>query len=183
MRGQKAAKEYDEVSLDLTTKALQLNPELYTAWNFRREVLSLGIFPSSCVPVLAPPSGIKPSHLARSLHASPTSSSAPEEIYELLLKDLMMTTMILKTLPKVYWIWNHRRWCLEQIPDGPRAASRAEGVEGSKGEVSEEAEDDTWRREAWERELKLVDKMLTADPRNCKAVSTVFFPLERHEAC
>jgi geranylgeranyl transferase type-2 subunit alpha len=62
-----------------------------------------------------------------------------------------MTMTALKAHPKVYWIWNHRRWCLENIPD-----------------LSEsDPNDNTWKKEAWDRELFVVEKMLDSDPRNC----------------
>jgi len=60
-----------------------------------------------------------------------------------------MTTAGLKANPKVYWIWNHRRWCLENVPDGP------------------EEECDGWKQGNWDRELLVVEKMLEADSRNC----------------
>ncbi|CED84161.1 Protein geranylgeranyltransferase type II, alpha subunit [Phaffia rhodozyma] len=119
---------YDQISFDLTTKALQLNPELYTAWNYRRKILLRGLFPNS----------------------------TQVTVHNLLLSDLNMTTVFLKSFPKVYWIWTHRRWCLDNIPSGPG------GSEDGK-------EDITWRREAWERELMLVEKMLSMDARNYHA--------------
>ena len=39
----RAEKIYDEKSLGMTNKFLEVNPECYTVWNFRREMLS-GIF-------------------------------------------------------------------------------------------------------------------------------------------
>lgn len=60
-----------------------------------------------------------------------------------------MTMSALKTHPKVYWIWNHRRWCLENIPSGP-------------GEDT-----DTWKSTAWEKDMFVVEQMLEVDPRNC----------------
>lgn len=62
-----------------------------------------------------------------------------------------MTMTALKAHPKVYWIWNHRRWCLENIPDVPES----------------DPDDNTWKKEAWDRELFVVEKMLDSDPRNC----------------
>lgn len=112
------------------------------------------------------------------------SLSSPETIHSLLLNDLNLTTLFLKSLPKVYWIWTHRSWCLDNIPAGPRqlvdlsssstTKEEAVGAEEKKGEVVEEKEDGTWRREAWERELKLVEKMLAVDARNCEFIH--FFP-------
>lgn len=62
-----------------------------------------------------------------------------------------MTTAFLKQHPKVYWIWNHRQWCLQQVPDGPS-----------------ETDANGWRQTYWNKELFVVEKMLDADPRNCK---------------
>ena len=56
----------------------------------------------------------------------------------------------LRQYPKVYWIWNHRRWCLEHVPDGP------------------DQDQDGWRRANWAKELHVVEKMLDADARNCE---------------
>ena len=112
-------------SLDLTTKMLQISPEFYTVWNYRRNIYLNAVFPGS----------------------------TPEQINEILKKDLVMTTIALKVRPKVYWIWNHRRWCLEQTPDGPGG----EGCDPHK-----------WRINNWKEELFVVEKMLEADARNCE---------------
>jgi len=77
--------------------------------------------------------------------------STPEDINNLLANELAMTMEALREHPKVYWIWNHRRWCLEQIPDGPMI----------DGEPSLQ-----WRRAIWKRELAVVEKLLDADARN-----------------
>ncbi|KAF7338661.1 Rab-protein geranylgeranyltransferase [Mycena venus] len=87
----KASNDWSREAFNLTTRILQINPEFYTAWNYRRNILLQGIFPGS----------------------------SPKEINDLLTDDLSMTTASLKMHPKVYWIWNHRRWCLENVPDGP----------------------------------------------------------------
>jgi hypothetical protein len=47
----------------------------------------------------------------------------------------------LKLNPKSYWMWNHRRWCLESMSQ-PR----------------------------WDRELAMVGRFLEMDARNCKFV-------------
>lgn len=85
------------------------------------------------------------------------SSSTPPEINEILTTDLSLTTAHLKQHPKVYWIWNHRRWCLENVPVGPT-----------------EDDPDGWRRANWNKELFVVERMLDADARNCQAFT---FPL------
>jgi len=62
----------------------------------------------------------------------------------------------LKSKPKVYWIWNHRRWCLEKVPNGP-------GEEGDSAVG--------WKKSAWDQELYVVEKLLDADARNCASIS------------
>jgi geranylgeranyl transferase type-2 subunit alpha len=76
---------------------------------------------------------------------------------EYLSTDLDMTTAALKVHPKVYWIWNHRRWCLLHVPEKP---------------LSEGQGDDplVWRKKNWDRELFVVDRMLEADARNCASL-------------
>ncbi|TFK67912.1 rab-protein geranylgeranyltransferase [Pluteus cervinus] len=89
-------KQENDYSLDafkLTTRLLQVNPEFYTIWNYRRQILIKGIFPEK----------------------------QPREIYEYINEELGNTMAALKSHPKVYWIWNHRRWCLENIPNNPDA--------------------------------------------------------------
>ncbi|KAJ7684689.1 rab-protein geranylgeranyltransferase [Mycena polygramma] len=87
----KASNDWSRDAFNLTTRVLRINPEFYTVWNYRRNILLQGLFPES----------------------------SPKEINDLLTDDLSMTTAALKMHPKVYWIWNHRRWCLENVPDGP----------------------------------------------------------------
>jgi len=75
--------------------------------------------------------------------------------------------------PKVYWIWNHRKWCLEHVPLGPAASQVSaeeaghdkedEGAEGGKSETMTEG----WRIGFWKGELAVIEALLDADPRNC----------------
>ncbi|KAG7086650.1 hypothetical protein E1B28_002589 [Marasmius oreades] len=84
-------KDYSNDAFESTTALLRDNPEFYTIWNYRRQILLRGIFPQS----------------------------SAVQIKDILIQELSMTTEALRRLPKVYWIWNHRRWCLEAIPQGP----------------------------------------------------------------
>ncbi|SCU94021.1 LAFA_0F19416g1_1 [Lachancea sp. 'fantastica'] len=61
----------------------------------------------------------------------------PREFWD---QEIHFTTQQLKSFPKVYWIWNHRLWCLNEYPDSPV--------------------------EKWQQELALVHRLLTMDPRN-----------------
>jgi geranylgeranyl transferase type-2 subunit alpha len=76
-----------------------------------------------------------------------------------------MTTAALKANPKVYWIWNHRRWCLENVPDGPER---------------NETPSMEWRQANWDKELFVAEKMLDADARNCQSSHHSKFMLDAH---
>jgi geranylgeranyl transferase type-2 subunit alpha len=78
--------------------------------------------------------------------------------------------------PKVYWIWNHRKWCLEHVPLGPAvspdAQASAEDVENDKSEEDAEGGKSSemtegWRMGFWKGELAVIEALLDADPRNC----------------
>ena len=85
----------------------------------------------------------------------------PEEVHAVLSSELQLTFAALKQHPKVYWIWNHRRWCLQNTPDGP-------GTEDTGDPTTDKY---AWKRANWARELAVVDKMLDADARNCEFVT------------
>jgi geranylgeranyl transferase type-2 subunit alpha len=92
----------------LTTRILIENPEFYTAWNYRREVLSAQM-----------------------------SLLDKEQVQNLLQEDIPLIDSLLKRVPKSYWVWNHRRWVLENCP-----------------------------KPLWETELNILNYMLDLDARN-----------------
>ncbi|KAF9458639.1 rab-protein geranylgeranyltransferase [Collybia nuda] len=94
----------------LTSRLLQINPEFYTVWNYRRNILILGIFPHSSL----------------------------QDVNNFITDDLSMTTAALRSHPKVYWIWNHRRWCLENVPNGPGNKGENDYSEWKKGNWDKE---------------------------------------------
>ncbi|KAJ1598370.1 hypothetical protein NDA14_006962 [Ustilago hordei] len=150
----KSSSRKDQTALEHTTKLLTLNPELYTVWNYRREIL-LSLFAS---PIEQAAEGQKEDVFASLREPTQHTEGGEKKVdaveeeekkhrnRNLLEDDLTLTEHALRAHPKVYWIWNHRMWCLTQYPPPP-----AEG--GGEGWV-------------WERELKLVEKMLDYDPRN-----------------
>ncbi|KAI8816880.1 geranylgeranyltransferase type II [Fimicolochytrium jonesii] len=99
---------YDNEAFDLTTKILAMCPEYYTMWNYRRKIM---------------------------LDRRKTLS---DEAYQsLCLSELKLADEALKANPKSYWVWNHRRWLLENMPEP-----------------------------TWARELKLLGGLLDMDARN-----------------
>jgi len=45
---QKKTGDWSKNAFDLTTKLLLVNPELYTIWNYRRNIMLNGLFPAGC---------------------------------------------------------------------------------------------------------------------------------------
>ncbi|KAG5457902.1 MAG: hypothetical protein BJ554DRAFT_1977 [Olpidium bornovanus] len=96
-------------ALALSAKLASANPEMYTAWNLRRKAL-----------------------LKR------TASCSQDEAQALLTAELRMLEDAGRAYPKSYWILNHRRWVLENMPNPD-----------------------------WRHEMKLVAAVLEKDDRNC----------------
>ena len=130
---QKKSKVYSPDALSKTTELLDLNPEFYTIWNYRRHIL-LHLFETTWVK----------GGCSRSI----LRLSDAEGVVKLLSGELRLTIAYLQVHPKVYWIWNHRKWCLENVPQGPK-------------------DTEEWRNEFWKTELIVIEKMLDADARNC----------------
>jgi hypothetical protein len=147
--------------LGQTTRLLDLNPEFYTIWNYRRNILVNGLIPNSYVffPMIDETDG----------------GRSPDEVVGLLRNELRLTMAYLQIHPKVYWIWNHRKWCLEHVPLGPEAgpatgdAGQEEGQSeaGLKVEKSDNQMTEGWRCGFWKGELAVIEALLDADPRNC----------------
>ena len=134
------------MAFELTTRLLRVNPEFYSVWNYRRDIMTKGLFSQTCVTLFLTYAVLLRVH------------STKAGINDLLSTDLALTTAALRAHPKVYWIWNHRRWCLANVPDGPG--------------TSKEGDVNGWRQDYWNKELYIAERMLEADARNCKIVLT-----------
>lgn len=101
---------YTKEALEQTTTLLELNPEYNAVWNYRRDVM---------------------------VHLFDAGELSAQDV---LTQELHMVLAMMKQYPKCYWIWNHRRWCLEELDK--RAAAN------------------------WQMELAIVHKLLEMDSRN-----------------
>ena len=126
--------QYTPEVFQLCSKLLIRNPEYYTIWNDRRRILQHQI------------SSAKASQMTiiQVLEAEPKSVSN-ESILNMISSDLNFVFSLLRKFPKCYWIWNHRRWLLQQA-----------SVHLLVSET----------RDLWKSELVLVSKMLALDNRN-----------------
>ncbi|KAF9483826.1 rab-protein geranylgeranyltransferase [Pholiota conissans] len=147
----KKQQDWSQDAFTLTTRLLQVNPEFYTIWNYRRNILTKGIF----------------------------HNSSPEAINHILTDELAMTMSALKSHPKVYWIWNHRRWCLENIPNGPGKQQEADFVGWKQIAWSKELfvvekmlDSDARNFQAWDYRRYVLAGMPTPRPESAELVYT-----------
>ncbi|KNC54436.1 geranylgeranyl transferase type-2 subunit alpha [Thecamonas trahens ATCC 50062] len=73
----------DEAALETVTRALEMNSDLYSLWNYRREMLMARMADG---------------------RAEPADTAAVE---------LAFTARCLRSNPKSYWLWHHRVWVME----------------------------------------------------------------------
>ncbi|GAN09373.1 rab geranylgeranyltransferase alpha subunit [Mucor ambiguus] len=102
-------KEYNQDTFKLTSQLVEWNLDYYTIWNYRRILL-------------------------QELVLKELDAEEQQKVYN---KELILFLQLIKKNPKSYWMWNHRIWCLQNMP-----------------------------KPDWQQELGLVEKMLTMDARN-----------------
>jgi geranylgeranyl transferase type-2 subunit alpha len=81
--GARASRNYDPRNLELSARLLELNPEIYTVWNYRREALQ------------------------------PPISNGGDEAVTVVAQELALTERALMRNPKSYATWHHRRWAVD----------------------------------------------------------------------
>ncbi|KAJ3022513.1 UNVERIFIED_CONTAM: hypothetical protein HDU68_009065 [Siphonaria sp. JEL0065] len=87
----KTAIANDVAALETTTAILELNPDAYSAWNFRRRVL-MALWTDKDLPM------------------------SQDDIQAMAHSDLKFIEKLVRVYPKSYWLWLHRRWVLENMP-------------------------------------------------------------------
>ncbi|PYH45233.1 Rab geranylgeranyltransferase BET4 [Aspergillus saccharolyticus JOP 1030-1] len=88
-----ALHQYTPETLQKISELLSSNPEYYTIWNYRRQVLR--------------------SEFARA-ESNGSNEAAAEQVAALIKSDLLFLIPLLKSFPKCYWIWNYRVWLLDE---------------------------------------------------------------------
>ncbi|KAL8768161.1 MAG: hypothetical protein Q9209_005552 [Squamulea sp. 1 TL-2023] len=79
----------------MTTQLLEMNPEYYTVWNYRRLLLR-SFFENATL----------------SYPGSADDNTASDVIQRYITDDLGFLLPLLRKFPKCYWIWNYRLWLL-----------------------------------------------------------------------
>ncbi|KAJ5545027.1 hypothetical protein N7535_006585 [Penicillium sp. DV-2018c] len=87
-----AGHDYTTETLKKISELLSSNPEYYTIWNYRRQVMRYQF----------------------SQAGDSGDESASSSITQLIISDLQFLIPLLKSFPKCYWIWNYRLWLLDE---------------------------------------------------------------------
>lgn len=107
-------KVYDATSMAVTARLLEINPEVLTAWNFRREAIVLAGDKTR-----RGPRRVSSEH--RTNDPERTHSFAPT-----LADELALTERCLRKNPKSYPAWHHRKWCVARRVYGVKTETDAE---------------------------------------------------------
>lgn len=78
--------------MELTGQLVAVNPDFYTIWNYRREILL-------------------------SIRNGSKADEENEEFAKICRNELQLTENCLRVNPKSYCVWHQRRWVIEQMPD------------------------------------------------------------------
>ncbi|KAL8817833.1 MAG: hypothetical protein Q9223_003407 [Gallowayella weberi] len=81
----------------MTTRLLEMNPEYYTIWNYRRLLLQSFFLEATS-----------------SVSNTKTDNTTDDFILKCINDDLAFLLPLLRTFPKCYWIWNYRLWLLAE---------------------------------------------------------------------
>ena len=90
-------------TLELTSKMVVVNPDFYTIWGYRREILAHHFNNFQPTPPTTNEDGDKDNK----------SQITQEDLNKMYLKESMLTeTALSKRNPKSYYAWHHRKWVL-----------------------------------------------------------------------
>ncbi|KAI9140482.1 hypothetical protein BKA69DRAFT_1175801 [Paraphysoderma sedebokerense] len=162
---------HNDSSLSITTNLVTLNPDYYTIWNFRREILlslitaTKEVIDSNKTDYMYSAFRIFSSVIHRKLIYSYHRQPLKRLHHELTL----LTATITPIAPKSYWVWNHRMWCLEKMAAIIRDQSSHESKPSSSSEDTETLSRPPSLSKLWQGELHLVNKFLDLDTRNFHA--------------
>ena len=115
-------KVYDATSMAVTARLLEINPEVLTAWNFRREALAFAErAPAS--PEAGDETSAGHDETQPELTSATIPKSKPPALPPRLVDELELTERCLRKHPKSYAAWHHRKWCVARFANAPRAPS------------------------------------------------------------
>lgn len=141
-------RRHDPTSMAVAARLLEINPDVVTAWNLRREtIVSLAEEAAAAEAAHSTETNISTTSTSTTdSAASPDSSPYSPPLED----ELALTEKTLRKNPKSYPSWHHRRWTVRRI------------VEAARSSQETAADADT----VLAREIRLVEKLLEMDDRN-----------------
>ena len=141
-------RRHDPTSMAVAARLLEINPDVVTAWNLRREtIVSLAEEAAAAEAAHSTETNISTTSTSTTdSAASPDSSPYSPPLED----ELALTEKTLRKNPKSYPSWHHRRWTVRRI------------VEAARSSQETAADADT----VLAREMRLVEKLLEMDDRN-----------------
>ncbi|KAJ9101927.1 hypothetical protein QFC19_005008 [Naganishia cerealis] len=179
-------KDYSEEAFALTNSILDFNPEFYTIWNYRRMIMLEGLFPNAT-------SEERYSRLTSDLRLTTSYLKIHPKVYwiwthrkwclEHVPSGPGRTSLPARTVSVEDS--KHLEDITGSLTEGKEDPAGQNGSREStinaeqtqrNGTPANDEENDVegWKKEAWARELMLVEKMLEADSRNCESLPWPF---------
>lgn len=127
-----------EKALDVTVKALMLNPEFATLWNMRRElILRLAGEDSPAAEQDEGGTAAAPGDHDDVRGGSSGSSAADRRLSRrnVLEQELKLINKAMTQTQKSYCLWHHRKWTVAQLLRSRRGASCDELLNGERAQI------------------------------------------------
>jgi len=145
-----------------------VNPDFYTLWNHRKELLLAQQFQSTGDGASTggggggegggDESGSEGGGAALNAAVAPCARPPRPLAREVLASELALTAGCIKKQPKSYGAWHHRLWCVNGLPPAMPLASSGGGTDGD--------DDAEYARGVLAGELDLCGQLLELDQRN-----------------
>ncbi|KAI6116898.1 rab-protein geranylgeranyltransferase, partial [Pisolithus croceorrhizus] len=170
----KKNKDWSKDALDATQRLLEKNPEFYTIWNYRRNILLNGIFPNSTSEQI---NNILTDELITSPDG-PIVDERPSMQWRIdnWNKELAVVEKMLNADPRNFMAWNYRRYALASMPtQRPETAELAYTTRKISSSFSNFSLYILWRSgqldpvKSRDEELELIHNAIYTDPEDQSA--------------
>ena len=145
-------RRHDPTSMAVAARLLEINPDVVTAWNLRRETI-VSLAEQAAAAEAAESTETKTK--TETKPSTPEGDASPESPHSpphspSLEDELALTEKTLRKNPKSYPSWHHRRWTVRRIVEAARCSP---GTAADADAILA-------------REMRLVEKLLEMDDRN-----------------
>lgn len=155
-----ASSEPSPAIFELQAQLLKINPDFYTLWNHRKEMLLAQQHQNS------PNRGVNSGGVQSTPGRGCTVRKLTEKLNpKVLATELELTRQCIRRQPKSYGAWHHRLWIVQGTSRSSSGASSSSG-DGSRSDSGDADKEETGASVNLDEELDLCAKFLKADERN-----------------